>query len=91
MSVRFNPVHFSGEMRTSGLTKRASTAKTLRSCFSGEFDNLSSKYEFVAEFRSNPSDPDGQTRLVIAATSVAEKVEKSWFSQSPKRMDRKFE
>jgi hypothetical protein len=48
-------------------------------------------YEFVAEFRSNPSDPDGQTRLVIAAASVAEKVEEFWFSQSIKRMDRKFE
>jgi hypothetical protein len=58
--------------------------------FSEEFDKSSSKYEFFAQFRSNPSDPDSQTRLAIAATSITEKAEESWFWQRPKRMNRKF-
>jgi hypothetical protein len=45
---------------------------------SGEFDKLSSKYEFFTEFRSSPSDPDSQTRLAIPATSLAKKAEESW-------------
>jgi hypothetical protein len=79
ISVRSNPFHSSGEKRTLVLTERASTARTLRSYFSGECNELSFKHEFFAEFRSNPSDPDGQTRLAIATPSISEKAEESWF------------
>jgi hypothetical protein len=79
MSVRSNPVDSSDEMRISGLTERALTARTLRSCFPGDRDTLSSKYEFFAKFGSNQSDTDGQTRLAIVATSVGEKAEEFWF------------
>jgi hypothetical protein len=77
-------------MRTYGFIERAPTESTLRSWFFGAFDKLSSKSEFPAEFRSNPSQPDEQTHLSMTTTSITEMTKESWFEQSPKRVDRKF-